>query len=731
MQTTYSIMVTSPKGIEGLLADELRGLGLAVQKTNPRGVFLEVSLEELHRLRLWSRLANRIFVILGVSRDANRTALHHAAEKIEWQRYLQPGYTIWISGQGNYGDLKHSGFAAQVVKDGLQDWCRRSGTALPEVREQDKTHRIHVSIGKETYILLDVLGQSLHQRGYRIEGGAAPLKENLAAALLMRAGWPGEQSVFLDPMCGSGTLLIEAAQMALDQAPGLQTSFRSPVDPCIQNDALCEQLYNDALARQRAGESRWNRLIVGSDQSPEALAIATRNIARAGLNRFISVRTEDATKALPPNNQPGLVVTNPPYGERLGQKTELFGLYRALGEHWRKHFGGWRIGVFTSQEDLARGMGLSPDKVYRLANGPLDAQLALYSIHGLEDKRKHQQEVAERLAQQSDSPVAEPEWSEQAQMLVNRLKKNLKKRKPWAEKAGLEAWRLYDADMPEYAVAIDLYGDHALVQEYAPPKSVDPQKAEARLKDVMAVVPYVLGIPRKRIALKQRKRQKGKAQYVKLSEQRQEFPVVENGVRLLVNLEDYLDTGLFLDHRPTRHYIQQHAHHQRFLNLFCYTGAATVHACAGGARETCSVDLSQTYLDWAQRNLTLNGFSAKTNRIVRANVMEWLAAEKSLFDLVFVDPPTFSNSKRMEGVFDVQRDHVALLDLAMSRLSAKGLLIFSTNFRKFALDESLAQCYQIEEVTARSIPEDFGKDSRIHRCWHIRKAVAKGAKPWG
>lgn len=731
MQSTYSILVTCPKGIEGLLADELKMLGLSVLKTNPRGVFLDVSLESLHRVRLWSRLANRIYVILGVSREANRNALHRVAEGIDWSRYLKPEFTIWISGQGNYGDLRHSGFAAQVVKDGIFDGCRRNGFVLPELKEQEQTHRIHVNVGKETYILLDVLGQSLHQRGYRIEGGAAPLKENLAAALLIRAGWPGERQVFMDPMCGSGTLLIEATYMALDQAPGLLASFKAPVDPLIRDEALTARLYNEALDRQRSAEGNWKGSVLGSDLRPEALAIASRNIARAGLARFISVRADDAGRVLPPDARAGLLVTNPPYGERLGQKTELLSLYRALGEHWRKHFGGWRIGVFTSQEDLAREMGLSPDKVYRLANGPLDAQLALYDIHALEDKRKHQQQVAERLAQQEGSPNAEPEWSDQAQMLVNRLKKNLKKRKPWAEKNRLEAWRLYDADMPEYAVAIDLYGDHALVQEYAPPKSIDPQKAAARLKDVMAVVPHVLGIPRKRIALKQRMRQKGKAQYVKLSEQRKEFPVVENGVRLLVNLEDYLDTGVFLDHRPTRFYIQQHARNLRFLNLFCYTGAATVHACAGGARETCSVDLSQTYLDWAERNLTLNGFASKTNRIVRANVMEWLSAEKSLFDLIFVDPPTFSNSKRMEGVFDVQRDHVALLDLAMSRLSPKGLLIFSTNFRKFVLDEGLALRYQIEEVTAKSIPEDFGVASRIHRCWQLRKPVVKETRPWG
>jgi 23S rRNA (guanine2445-N2)-methyltransferase / 23S rRNA (guanine2069-N7)-methyltransferase len=192
--------------------------------------------------------------------------------------------------------------------------------------------------------------------------------------------------------------------------------------------------------------------------------------------------------------------------------------------------------------------------------------------------------------------------------------------------------------------------------------------------------------------------------------------VSEAGVKLLVNLTDYLDTGLFLDHRPLRLRIQREAAGKRFLNLFCYTATASVHAAKGGARSTTSVDLSKTYLDWARRNLALNGFSDK-NRLQQGDVMGWLAEDRGEYELIFIDPPTFSNSKRMEAVFDVQRDQVQLLDLAMARLARGGVLYFSNNFRKFQLDEQLASRYAVEEITAETLDPDFERNSRIHRAW--------------
>jgi len=334
------------------------------------------------------------------------------------------------------------------------------------------------------------------------------------------------------------------------------------------------------------------------------------------------------------------------------------------------------------------------------------------------ERREAQSENTETGRQ---APVAnEPaRLSEGAQMFANRLQKNLKQLGKWARKEQVDCYRVYDADMPEYAVAVDLYQDWVHVQEYAAPRSIDPEKAQSRLLDALAAIPQALGIDPQRVVLKRRERQSGTRQYERQATEGRFQEVNEGGVKLLVNLTDYLDTGLFLDHRPMRMRIQREAAGKRFLNLFCYTATASVHAAKGGARSTTSVDLSKTYLDWARRNLSLNGFSER-NRLEQGDVMAWLEANRDSYDLIFIDPPTFSNSKRMEGVFDVQRDHVQLLDLAMARLAPGGVLYFSNNFRKFQLDEHLDARYVVEEITAQTLDPDFARNNRIHRAWRLQ-----------
>jgi len=306
-----------------------------------------------------------------------------------------------------------------------------------------------------------------------------------------------------------------------------------------------------------------------------------------------------------------------------------------------------------------------------------------------------------------------------AKDLLNRIKKNVKHLGKWAEREQVYAWRVYDADIPEYNLAVDWYNGHLHVQEYAPPKSVDPDKAAKRLDEALEGLRALFELPPSRIHLKSRQRQKGNQQYQKLNDQKRHYAIEENGAMLLVNLDDYLDTGLFLDHRPTRIRLQELAKGKRFLNLFCYTGAATVHAAFGGAKKTVSVDMSATYLEWARNNLYLNGFAEAGHQLVRADCMSWLRQTNEQFDLIFVDPPTFSNSKRMKGYFDVQASHEELIDLVMKRLEPGGLVIFSNNFRGFKLSESLAQKYSVKDVTQSSLPPDFARGKPIHHCWEI------------
>jgi len=310
------------------------------------------------------------------------------------------------------------------------------------------------------------------------------------------------------------------------------------------------------------------------------------------------------------------------------------------------------------------------------------------------------------------------------EMFVNRLRKNLRHLGKWARREGVTCYRAYDADLPEYALAVDLYEGWAHVQEYAAPATVEPARAQARLADAIAVIPDALGIPADRVVLKVRRRQRGLAQYGRQADTRQFREVHEGGLRFLVNLTDYLDTGLFLDHRPTRALIRSMIRGGRFLNLFAYTGTASVYAAAGGAASTTTVDMSSVYLDWARRNMTLNGFAeGRTHRFVRADCLAWLAAPHAEpYHVIFLDPPTFSNSKRMaERTFEVQRDHVSLISAAARLLTRDGVLLFANNFRHFRMQPAALSGLAAEDISRVTIPLDFERNPRIHTCWKITR----------
>ncbi|MBL4819959.1 MAG: bifunctional 23S rRNA (guanine(2069)-N(7))-methyltransferase RlmK/23S rRNA (guanine(2445)-N(2))-methyltransferase RlmL [Gammaproteobacteria bacterium] len=307
-----------------------------------------------------------------------------------------------------------------------------------------------------------------------------------------------------------------------------------------------------------------------------------------------------------------------------------------------------------------------------------------------------------------------------AQMLANRLRKNLRTIGKWARQQGHDCYRLYDADMPEFSFAIDCYGDRVHMQEYRAPDSIPQQKAALHRQQAIMAVTEVLGLDESQLILKTRQRQKGKNQYDTITTEGEDFVVTEGHARFWVNLERYLDTGLFLDHRPMRRFIFENAASKRFLNLFCYTATASVHAALGGAASSLSIDLSNTYLDWSRRNFALNNLERSKHKLIQKDCIAYLRNSSDVFDLIFLDPPTFSNSKRTDNVLDIQRDHVELIENSMRLLSPGGLLIFSTNRRRFVLELSLPGKYQVEDYTKRSIDRDFQRKSSIHQVWLLR-----------
>ena len=724
MSERYELVLTCPKSLEGLLLDEVGQLGLEEAREHVAMVRGFAGIETAYRLCLWSRLANRVLLVLARFPVSNAETLYEGVKAIEWSEHLDAGGSLAVEFSGRGSGIDNTHFGALKVKDAIVDRLRTESGQRPSVDKENPDLRVHLRLDKgEAVLSIDLSGHSLHQRGYRLQQGAAPLKENLAAAILIRAGWPrraAEGGALADPMCGVGTFLVEAGMMAADIAPNLKRQQWGFSNWLGHVPAVWNRLHAEAEARARIGLSKQPLWIRGYEADPRLIQPARNNIERAGLGEWVRVYQGELATFEPRTDkgQAGLVVCNPPYGERLGDEASLLYLYQNLGERLRQACMGWDAAIFTGAPELGKRMGIRSHKQYAMFNGALPCKLLLLQVRPEQFVTGNRQSGEESAAPQASEPAR---LSEGGRMFANRLQKNLKSLGKWARQAGVECYRLYDADMPEYALAIDLYRDWVHVQEYAPPRSIDPEKAQVRLLDALAAIPVALGIPADKVVIKRRERQTGTRQYERQGEQGRFMEVSEGGVKLLVNLTDYLDTGLFLDHRPMRLRIQREAAGKRFLNLFCYTATVTAHAAKGGARSTTSVDLSKTYLDWARRNLSLNGFSDK-QRLEQGDVMAWLAADRGEYDLIFIDPPTFSNSKRMEGVFDVQRDHVHLLDLAMTRLAPGGVLYFSNNFRKFQLDEMLAKRYKIAEISGETLDPDFARNNRIHRAWRISHA---------
>lgn len=718
MTRIHRFFATAGKHLEPLLADELRGLGAEVLKETHGGVGFSGPLVLAYRVCLWSRLANRVLLALGEFPADSPEGLYEAARSVPWGEHFGLDATFAVDCHLSHSRISHSQFAALKIKDAIVDQFRDRLGARPSVALDQPAVRINAYLYRDRLTLgLDLAGDSLHRRGYRQEGVAAPLKENLAAAVLVRAGWPElavTAGVLVDPLCGSGTLPIEAGLVAADVAPGLRRSHWGLLG-WQQHDGIAWRVLLEEAEQRRVRGLDAPFEIWGYDADPAAVRIARANAERAGLGGRVHFERRELADAAPPVGVgPGLVVANPPYGERLGVASELPLLYRRLGDTLRSQFPGWRAAVLTGNPDLGKRMGLRARRFHSLYNGPIECRLLHFEV-------QPEWFVNEG---QGPRPLPEAERGAGAAMFANRLRKNLKQLRRWLQQEGIHCYRLYDADMPEYALAVDVYEGEARwlhVQEYAAPPSIDPKAARLRLREALGVLPEVLEVPPEQIFFKVRRRQRGSAQYERLAEHRRFHEVREDGCRFWVNFEDYLDTGLFLDHRQTRALVGERAQGKGFLNLFGYTGTATVYAARGGARSTTSLDLSRTYLDWAQRNLALNGLGGPQHEFIQADCLQWLGQMRGRrqFDLIFLDPPSFSTSKRMQGTLDVQRDHVALIEGAMGLLAPGGSLLFSCNLRQFALNRTALAAFDLRDLSRATLPKDFERHPRGHHCWEI------------
>ena len=747
-ENALSIALTCPLELENALQRELGYLGIPFQQMGRGVAELEASLETAYRLVLWSRVANRVLLPVQRVPLTDQESFYESMKALPWERWCEPDCSLaiqWTLASGEH----HGQYFMYRLKDAICDHFKEQFDRRPTVDTSRPDIVFHLLLSaREACVYLDLGGGSLHRRGYRASEeqkfrAAAPLKENLAAALLYLADWhTGQASFLLDPLCGSGTFLIEAALMRLDRAPALLACGRRGALPCPgwlgHDPALWKKLVNEAEQRAHtAAQQQSGRFIFGLDGDKAAINQALHGAALAQVADWIHVERREVGQIMEwprlPQLQekgPWLLVTNPPYGARLGEAENMPYLYQHLGSVLQQAFPTARMALLSGSKQQSAAAGVSNHNLHyrqRVHNGPIGCDFTVSTIAavataltatqkdiGILQLDSARYEAALKLVESlSDKSLA--------LSLLNRLRKNAKSLQKWIAQEKIECYRLYDADIPELNAAIDIYRDHLHIQEYAAPSSVDESKAEQRFLLLQNTLRSIFPDAAE-IHCKVRRRQKAGHQYQRQDQRRSDFEVQEGHARLLVNLDDYIDSGLFLDHRPMRLYIGEHSKNQRFLNLFCYTGAASLHAAVNGAKSSVSVDLSPTYIQWAKRNLALNGLSESRHRFIQADVMRWLPLCREQFDLIFIDPPTFSNSKRSENDFDVQKDHVELIDMAMKRLEPGGQLIFSNNYRRFVLDQQLSVRYSVENVTEKSIPPDFRKAGKpIHQCWIFQR----------
>lgn len=858
----HEFYASCPEGFETALADELRGMGQRQVRPLKGRVAFAGSPADAERACLWSRLASRIFVVLGRFTCADAEDLYEATRSIAWERILRAGATIAVTARGTNDELRNSHFAALRVKDALCDRMLEVEGRRPNVDTDDPDVRISLTLrGNRASIQLDLSGDPLFKRLPReatrthaahvlrpdyaalacAQGnwqeicsaaltntkdamgdedtaasadGSVPANGSVAADGSALAGSTVERPtptlpVLIDACCAGGGVVLEAASILADRAPGLDRrswGFQS----WSEHDASAwRELLNEADRRAELAKNRVAR-IVATDPSGDAVACARRVLKAAGLADRVIFAQPDLDKISRKLMMPACCGGEPRGFVFLDTtETAISKMSRELDLATSLHAGACGADpvramlstmptVALTRDDLlirtlgepARSLRVMPNNeeaeffIFSAANGAISAGEGNVAA---EDSMPAEDAVESSVAPSPATTLIDlgdgkpcPVLIPESEQFARRLRKVAKLRRKWAQREGVTCYRVYDADLPDYSAAIDLYegsattpGRWLVIAEYAAPREVDPALAEARLLDILTLAPRILQVDPDNVFAKARIRSRGGSQYGKQAGgtspsgqhgkggkprggrggsasnrpsqgagsgtpsdiRTRRLPLIEEGgLTFAVNFNDYLDTGIFLDHRITRGLVREHARGKRFfLNLFAYTGTATCYAADAGVEETVTVDLSNTYLDWAERNMEQNGFVGPDHHYVRADVMSWIRdmrQTRNRWDLIFCDPPTFSNSSKMgRRTWDVQRDHVELL-VGLSRLlSREGEAIFSCNLRTFRPDiEELARAgVVLTDITDETIPEDFARNKKIHHCYLVKRYTSEEA----
>ena len=740
-----NLIATSVMGLEALTARELKELGLDPRNSDSLAgrTRFAGSERDMVRANLHLRTAGKILIELaefGLGSDFE--VLFGAVDSVPWEEWMPRDAAVTVEARSVHSTITSVPALQRAVKKGVAGrLCRAYHTE--RLDESGPAYSVELSVYKDRASLtLNSTGRGLHRRGYRLLNAAAPLRETLAAALVDLSVWNGGRPL-LDPFCGSGTILIEAAMKARRIAPGLSRAFDAEAWPVIP-----ASVWDEARREARAEilPSVPERLR-GVDIDPEALKYARYHARRAGVEADIDFEPGDFHDVSDPREY-GCVITNPPYGERLGEKEALRPLYESIPAVLSR-MPTWSHYIYTAWTDFETVIGQEATRRRKIYNGRIEC--TYFQFLGPKPPRAGADSAAEPAGKETAGPAEEDPPRESAaagpkpvfaglddyaayqerefrRCLANRARhlRNYPKR-------GITCYRLYERDFPEVPLVIDIYeGEYLHIAEFDRPDGRTPGVHRLWLDRMTAAAAETLGIAPENVFLKRRSRQKGKSQYEKLGERGRFITAHEGGLSFRCNMTDYLDTGLFLDHRLMRGMVRGQAAGKRFLNLFCYTGSFTCYAASGGAASSVSVDLSPRYLEWAEANLEMNGLAGDPHRFVRADVMKFLAdpafyGVTGPFDLCVCDPPTFSNSKSAETDWDVRRRHAELLRLLAGLIVPGGVVYFSNNFRHFRLDEeSLSDLYKIREITHRTVPEEF-RNKHIHNSWRMIRCASQNA----
>lgn len=705
---------TCPRGAEQLLAAELARLGVEQPQPTRGGVaFASENADVAYRVCLHSALHQRLLLILARFDAKTPDELYAGVQQVDWTEHVAVDGTLRIDAKLRDTELGKPHFAALRAKDAIVDQFRAQFDQRPSIKMRSPDLRIDLFVHRHAVQLAtDLAGawKAETPRGAVGDGIDAALVLGLVAEIPEHVVIAGAAHV---------DLIAQAAMRAAHCAPGLLKHDFGFTGWLGHVPARWQRLQDEAVqARLNAPDEQHPRIHV-YEPDLQRLGRARRHAKALGVEAWVQWHDQGAWKMTPPAER-GLLLVCPSRDDGAQQS--------AVEHAARSRFDGWQVlHRSESGETSSRAWRDKAAQSVKISRGKRNIQIQRFALgHHKASKQPETVAPVEVVAQ----PVIQTVTVEPAPDLINRLSKNQKHLRRWALRDGVDCYRLYDADLPEYAAAVDLYHSDALwavIQEYAAPAKLPDEVAAYRLQQVVDAVRRVLDLPDERVVVKTRQRQRGQAQYEKFGRDGDFHVVQEAGLKVLVNFTDYLDTGLFLDHRSVRMELARQAKGRHVLNLFAYTGVATLHMVAGGAKSSTTVDMSRTYLSWAKRNLLLNGLHQPQHQFVQADCLTWLAEQSQdraskRYGLIFMDPPTFSRSKRMQDILDIQRDHVRLIRQAVALLRPGGELFFSNNFRRFKLDEDALSDLQISDITAATLPEDFKRRPRIHYCFRIRRA---------